>query len=243
MDFWYLFKVHLIGIFYAAITPGCVGTLARIGYINEESGEKIGKCFSNVLIDGIVDLIGLSILAICGSIILIKYSPILLLVTSILLIFILSSFLFFMKEEKGKKLYRVIKIFIPNKFENMADESFQSFYEQLPAAKELALPLLIAIFDWILVYSQAYIIAHSLSINVPYFYFITIYPIATIVGYLPITIGGLGTREATLVSLFSTWVTPEKVVVLSISAYIFSTLIPMIMGMIASSTMIRRNDR
>lgn len=232
LDFIYLLKVFLIGFFYSTLTPGRIGDYIRVPYIKERSGRPIGICISNVLIDGFLSFMGMLILAIIGSMLLIKHFPDLFLVISILSLFLVFIFFLFKKKER---MLKIIYRLIPQKFREKAGSEFHFFYEGLPSIKDLIIPLLLGIITWIIFYSQAFIIARTFSIDVPYFYFITIYPIASLIGMIPITIGGLGTREATLIALLSIFGIPEeKVMVLSLTVYVIFDFFLAISGGIIS---------
>ena len=67
--------------------------------------------------------------------------------------------------------------------------------------------------------------------------FLVLYPIANIVAFIPISSAGLGTREATLVFLFSLFgVEPEKTVVLSLAGHLLTDVLTGFYGFILSLT-------
>jgi uncharacterized protein (TIRG00374 family) len=62
-----------------------------------------------------------------------------------------------------------------------------------------------------------------------------LYPIATTIAFIPITSGGLGTREAALIFLFSFFgVSPEKVLVISLAGYLLTEILTGFYGFIIS---------
>lgn len=77
----------------------------------------------------------------------------------------------------------------------------------------------------------------SLGIEVPYIVFITLYPIANIIAFIPVTSAGLGTREAAVIFLFSFFgVSPEIAVVLSLSGHLLTDVLTGFYGFILSMT-------
>ena len=88
---------------------------------------------------------------------------------------------------------------------------------------------------WILHYTEIYLISMLFLSGVPYLHFVPIYPIAILVGILPITYRGLGTTEAALITLFSTFgVSPANIVSLSLLWFVL-TFIPGFLGLILYS--------
>ena len=106
---------------------------------------------------------------------------------------------------------RVFTYLLPKRFKEKTNEIFEDFYANLLHPTKLALPLFVTLCVWILIYTESYLIALSLGVEtIPWVYFLILFPIATIVGLLPITVAGLGTRELSLIGLFSVFnVAPE----------------------------------
>ena len=117
-------------------------------------------------------------------------------------------------------------------------------YEDFPKGRHLILPGILGFIHWIFYFSVAYIVVLLLEIDIPFIYFILIYPIGVIVSSIPFTIGGIGIREGTLVSLFKIFsVAPEKVVALSLIYSIFiSWIMPAAIGAFLSITDIKKSD-
>ena len=232
LPFLYLIKLQIISTYYSSITPGKLGSFIKVSYIQNKTKKPFGEAFSSVLADRILDLITLCILSLIGSLLLVEYSSQILfkiLIPIIILCFII--FFFIGKKRSSFILLFVYKFLIPHKLKSKAKESFNLFYDTLPRIKHLTLPFLLTILVWVLIYTQTYIIALSFDIKIPYYYFIPIFAISTVVTLIPVTIAGLGTRELTLITLFKLFlIKPEKVVSMSLFWVIISTLILAIPG-------------
>ena len=137
-----------------------------------------------------------------------------------------------MKKERGDRFFRIfLRPFIPNRFREKIDKSVESLYEDLPRFRDLPIPILIETLTWIIAGSQVYILAQAFSIDIPYVTFVLIAIISTIAATLPISIGGLGVREGTLVLLLSAYgVQPETAFAISLGGFIVKTLVPGIIG-------------
>ena len=238
-------KIFLIGYFYGSITPGYIGQLMRIPHLKEKTGEPTGKLFINLIVEEGVHTLSLYIMMIIGAFLIINRVPEVFLVTIIFLLATLAIYGFFIKKERGEKTFHIlIKLLMPNKFKPYITRFVDSFYTDFPSIKGLIYPFIIVISSWIIIYSQIYILGLSLDIEVPYFEFLMIYPIANVVAFIPITSAGLGTREATLIFLFSFYgVTPEKALVLSIAGHLITDVLTGFYGFIISVFEARNNKK
>lgn len=235
LDFWYLLKVNFIGQFYGVLTPGRLGTLMRIEYLKDKTNKTYGDCSPSVIIDKVMDLFALFVLAIIGLVLLIEQiSNFFFIAILALFVIFASAFAFFTKKELSARiLQRVYATVVPAKLKQGAQQTFNSFYDNLPKNRDLYIPFFLAIFSWILMYSANYCVALSVGMHIPYFNFITLFPVATLVGLIPITISGWGTREAALIMLLSPFnVVPEEVIVMSLLGFIVNSVIIAAIGAI-----------
>ena len=78
---------------------------------------------------------------------------------------------------------------------------------------------------------MTYFVGLSLGIDLPFIFYLAILPIGTLITLIPISINGLGTREATLISLFALFgIESAKVFSMSIVSLIIAGIIPAIIG-------------
>ena len=229
-----LIKLNIIGLFYGTITPLWLGDYIRIPYLREETNEPFGKCASNVLIDQAIEFAALFILALIGSLILLNQFPSLFLILFSLFVIFISVAIFFKEKGRSKKILKIAyAIFIPKKLKPFMANEFHSFYESMPSLKFLVIPLFIELVSYTLFFTQIYILALSFSITIPFFSFIFIYPIASLISLIPVTVSGLGTREGALIHLFSLYgIAGETTVAISLGGYIITMLVPSFIGAI-----------
>ena len=228
IGFWKSFKINLISDFYGLVTPGKLGSVIRAEYLKEHS--SIGKGLSNFVVDKVLDLISLFSLAIIlGFIVLREYLNLMIMnyLVFFFLILVLCFLIFYNKKQSKFFLKFIHKKFVPKKMKGKAKATFNSFYEDLPKKRSLFEVFILNVFSWIVNYSVVYFIALSLGININFLYFIAIYPIATLVAQIPITISGLGTREATLIGLFGLFgISNVKVFSMSVLGLLIMAIIP-----------------
>lgn len=207
-------KILLMGYFYSFVTPGGLGSYIRIFYLKEKSKEPIEKCISNILIFDVITLFSTLFFATIGGVFLIGYLPNVFILVFTILMIVIFLFIFFIKKERGEKFLKtLLNFFVSDKLKEKVSFSINSLYKDFPKTVDLISPFLIALIGGFVYYSELYIIATFFLIDVPYIFFILVIPIGLIVGSIPITILGLGTREAMLIAIFSIFgVMPEKIV-------------------------------
>ena len=226
------FKINIISNFYGFITPAKIGGLIRAKYLRKYT-NNLGKGISNFTLDKILDTISVFFIAIVFSFIFKEKFPglpigffMIILISLILITFI------FLKKERSKSILRIFysKV-IPKKMKKKAKITFNSFYEDIPKKRYFLLFFIINLLNWINVYAISFFIGKALGINLDFVYFLTILPIGTLVSLIPITINGLGTREATLIGLFALFgISAEKVFSMSMLNIGISSILPGILA-------------
>jgi len=226
-----LFKIHLVSSYYAFITPSRVGYFVKIPYLQSQSGLSATEISGSVIIDRILDVFTLLIFALLGSLSLLSsYPNVFFIFLAIFLAFVIII-LFFYSKKRARSFASFFKRIIPDKLKEKLEKIFNELYNNFPAKRKLLLPVLLSAFIWFILYSQTYLIALSLGINIDYWHFIGLLPISTMITLLPITINGLGTREAALILLFSSYNVPqESIVAMSLIGFILFFFLPALCG-------------
>jgi len=230
-------KIFLIGFFYGSITPSYMGQLMRIPYMKEKTREPYGKLFVNSMIELVIHTLSLYGLMVIGALIIIGKSIELFTIVIIWIFSVIIVLIFFVKKERGEKVFfTIIKYLIPKKFKTSFNSFAKTFYLDFPRIKKLILPLIIGLFTWIIIFTQEYIFVFALGVEIPYLYFLFLFPIANTAGFLPITFAGLGTREFTSIFLFSTLfnVEIEKIFVFTLVGFIATDIFTGFIGFILS---------
>jgi glycosyltransferase 2 family protein len=232
VSFFYSLKNIFIGYFYGFISPGGIGAYTRALYLENESKSPLGKCLSNIVIFNTIDYLSLLLLGAIGAILISSIYPYLFAIIVIVIFFIVALLLFFLKKEKSKNLFlKIIQTRIFATVKDRLTESLDSFYEDLPRFKDVLLPFIISIIGWVVRFAELFFISRLFLIDVPFVYFILIIAVANVIASIPITVYGLGTREASLISMFFIFdVIPEKVLSLSLFWFIIIWFSPSIIG-------------
>ena len=236
-------RINLLSFFYGFITPSKVGGVIRAKYLKEYN-NNVGKGVGNFILDKVLDVCSLVFLAILFSFVFKDILPINFFYYSIILLVSMTIFLFiFFDMKKSKFLLKIFyRRFVPNRWKERAKREFYSFYEDMPKKRYFFLFFILNILNWIVLYAILFFIGRAVGINLSFFYFLAILPIATLVGQIPITMSGLGTREATLIILFGlVGIDKTKVVSMSIINLFIGAVIPSAIGGLLSLK--KRNNK
>ncbi len=222
------FKINFITKFYGFVTPSKIGTVTRAGYLKKYT-KNIGKGFSNFVLDKILDICSVFFLAIFFSYLFkekFSFLPLNLFI-ALFVTFIFASFIFINKKRSRFLLKIFYRKFVPERVKEKARVTFNSFYENMPKKRYIVLFFFLNIANWIIIYLLSYFVALSVGIKLPFIYFLAVLPIGTLISLIPITINGLGTREAALISLFGLFgIEATKVFSMSILVLFINGVLP-----------------
>lgn len=232
-------KIYLIGVFYGSITPGYLGQVMRVPYLKERTGEPYGKLFSNTVVEVFVHSFSLYGMMVIGALLVSETIPALLPITIAWIVGITLVAVYLVKKERGEKLFQTMIVYlVPKAVKHHFTVFVGTFYDNYPRFHAMIAPYILGIFTWIIVFSQEYLIALALGLQIPYLAFLLLFPIANTAGFIPITFAGLGTREFTAIFIFSTlFQTPgEQILVLSLVGLLVTDLFMGFLGFVLSLT-------
>jgi uncharacterized protein (TIRG00374 family) len=232
VSFTYSLKNFLIGYFYGFITPGGFGAYLRALYLKHESKAPLPKCLSNIITFDTIDYITLFILGAIGGLFLLGRYPYLFLFILILLFTITILFILFLRQKTSKPLFqRLLHTQLFQLIQRYMGEPIDSFYEDLPSFKSLLLPFFFSFFAWGVFFTTMFFIAQLFDIYVPFVTFLFMVAIAATIATIPISIYGLGTRDAILVALLSVYnVPPENCISFTLFWFTVFWITPSIIG-------------
>jgi len=239
VPFFYAFKINFVGMFYGFITPSKIGSILRVEYLKKFSDGKIGKGVSNYFLEKFLDLGSLFFLVLASSLILKnQFSGNYFQYALGGIIVLLLLFFIFRDEKRSKSILKLFYYkFVPEKIKRMLKDGFYSFYEDMPEKKYFILFFVMSTIHWIVLYSITFFMGLSVGINISYFYFLLFMPIATFIAQIPITINGLGTKEAAMISLFGLLgVSATKIFSMSVIGIFLNGIFPALIGLIVIFT-------
>ncbi len=220
-----IFRVYMLGMLINTLTPATMGVDISRGLIL--SGHSSGKTkgFATVVVDRIAGMLGIFFLAV--TCILLQYRSFsnknLLIYFSLFFIIILMGmilifFPFFKKIMEVMR--RRIKIF-------RAGERLYDFYEAIYSYRDklslIIYAFLISILLQMTFSFQALFVGKSFGLNTNILTFISFVPVINALNFLPVTISGLGLREAGFFILFKNYISKEDAILISLFYWFVST--------------------
>ena len=226
------YAYYLAGAFLGAVTPGRVGELYKVSYLRDH-GLSFGRSAATVLVDRIFDVVAPLVLG-CIGLALHPDMPGADLGKLVGLVAIAAAGLaaaYIMRNRLRTMLLRIItKLSGPDRSEQI-DQSLSDFAAGVRAVGPgvYAACVILTLAAWAVYCGQREVIALAIGMDVDVVYFAVVFTVAALLSMLPISIVGIGTRDAALVYFLGrVGVGPEEAVTLSsliLLAMLFKTLI------------------
>lgn len=238
VSFLYSIKNFFIGYFYGFITPGGFGGYTRSLYLSKESGEPLAKCLSNIVTFNTIEFLALLSFGFFGALFLSRIYPYLFIIIIIVVIVVLVLYIFFFKWSQSHFLFeKILNWPLFSKITKRLQDSLESFHKDVPTLNDAILPFSLSLTGWLLKFVLLYFVAKLFNISIPFVSFILMLAVADVIASIPISIYGIGTREAALITMFSVpqftngaMVSAEQIVSLSLFWFVIIWLIPSIIG-------------
>lgn len=228
------FLMYYSGLFIGILTPGRLGEITKALYLKKD-GYSMGKSLVSAILDRFTDFVFLLVFLFIGSLFLVTgfQKQIFIIVLGIIIVIIL--FIIFLKIGLIKWLLnKIFQIFIPEKYQKSWQINFQDFINDLKIykLKEYLIIFIITTLSWVFYYSQMYILAKGTNLNIPFLYLAVSVTIAGFVTLIPVSISGIGTRDAALIFLFSPFLIPKEQVIIFSALILLMTLFAALIGFI-----------
>ena len=198
--------MYAAAMYIGAITPGRIGDFIKVFYLKGDN-YPFGKSFATVLQDRLFDLVSLLLLGYAGMLLFIVYFERTILILSSILMGTLLLILFFLyKRDISIGILEYISShFIPERYRKNAKTGFSDLCNSFKTlnTNQWVLATFLTAFAWIIYFVLMYFFALSIDIDIPFLYLATCVSISAVITLIPISISGIGTRDATLIILFS----------------------------------------
>jgi uncharacterized membrane protein YbhN (UPF0104 family) len=172
-----------------SITPLKSGDLLKGFYLRDI--VPLPKAVGSVMAEKFLDLLSLILLSIVGSIILRQNNTLLISFGTLFILIIVVIIINYINVPLNKYWRDKTEIFL------------SSIDILLTNPKKFLGMILVSIVKWLFVAWQADLCFKAFGSQVPFIYTLSALPIAIFVGLLPISISGMGTRDAAIVYFFS----------------------------------------
>ncbi len=194
------FLLYMSSLYFGVVTPGRLGEFAKAIYLKQAGITTISHGFSSVLVDRLFDLYLLFLLAMAGLVFLTPWPAADTFgwagfagAVIVPLIFLFSG----RAEQLISLLYKKVLASKLLKFAKEGGEQFGQGMRELMNFRIYRAGLL-TLIAWSLFFFQCFLIAMALGLPITYMEIILVMAITNIFTFLPISIAGLGTREAAL---------------------------------------------
>jgi uncharacterized protein (TIRG00374 family) len=222
------FLFYLSSFFLGVITPGRLGEFTKALYLRQESITNLARGFSSVLVDRLCDLYLLLLLGLVGVVYLTSWTGGGLFVWGGIVCVLLFPLGFLYSGRMGKVLQllynKVLSPKIPELVKGGAEQFLKGCQEIL--GWHLFLAELLTMLAYTLFFFQCFLIAQALALPISFLELTLIMAMTNLFTFLPVSISGLGTREAALLFLLS----PRGISLELILAYSMSVLVVFFVG-------------
>ncbi len=199
------YMVYMSSLYFGFITPGRLGEFIKAFYVRQDKDVSISKGMSSVLVDRMFDMY---VLLLVGTFGLWKFNVLGRLSITYLFLLILIALLPLLllnRRFMRKPVSLLYKIALVRKYEDRIENSFNEFYD---GVSELVNPGLISAFlltclSYLLFFFQCYLLLNSLDITINFLDITLIMGVSNLISLMPLSISGLGTRDAVLIFFFS----------------------------------------
>jgi glycosyltransferase 2 family protein len=203
-------ETYLIGQAFGAVTPAKAGDFVKMEDLSARAGLTMTKSFTICLLDRILNFIILFIsasasVAVVAMVFVGGASNLLILLVPLAAMVAASAIA--LNERMSLMLLRPLQAFlVPQRFRHNAKEVFKTFHETVrefirrPGRWRV---LALAVAGWLVIFIRPYFFASAIGIKAEWWAFLIFLPIISVVEVLPISVLGLGTRDATVILLFS----------------------------------------
>ncbi len=238
---WRSSMVWAIGFFAAAITPGKVGDAVRALYVSRETGRGVGSAFLTVFIDRLMDLVTVLVFGVVTIVIFsYRYTDMpsiwVIVTASVALLGLL--YLALHRELMRKLLGPLFRALTPARYRPQLTAEVHGFYDALALYRKdrmsTVIAALLTLVFWASVILLAYAVTWVLGIDVSFGYIALMMPMVTLVEIIPISVSGIGTREAAVIFFFSAVkIGNAEAVAFSITYLIVGTYLTALVGFVA----------
>ncbi len=199
------FLAYMASMYAGIVTPGHLGDFVKVVYLKADKGVALGRGFSSVFTDRLFDLLMLIAMAFSGALALALTRNMMIVILGWILVFAATVFLLFSDRVGRPIVHALFNLLVPKKLGGGLREQFGEFYESTAQFKKPALvvPFLMTVLTYAIMYVQCALIARALDIPITFLNVAFCISAANLIALLPISVSGIGTRDAALIAMFS----------------------------------------
>lgn len=230
-----LFSFYMVGMFLNNFIPGAVGGDVVKAYDLYRSTRQAEIAVTSVFLERFTGLIGLGLIAVVALAIGFQQiqSPLIWACVGASTLFLVAVILCLWHERLSQFCLRLVTGILPDRLTEKVEKLHQALHSYKYHRRTLALTILLSAILQVMFAFYYVLTAAALGIDIAVFYFILFLPIVTLVTMLPLSLGGLGIREAALVVLFAeVGIASADVLAMSLTAHVLNTVLSLWGGII-----------
>jgi glycosyltransferase 2 family protein len=193
--------MYFAAMYIGFVTPGRVAELLKAAYLMKD-GHSFGKSIFSVFFDRFADLIFLAALGYAGLFIFPElFQKQIFWLSLIAMIEFVVAIVVILKREFAKTLLqKVLKKIAPKNLKQSVESQVEDFYEALKIfnIRTTFMIFFYTSLSYFFYFVMAILLAEAVGIHIDYVYIIVSIIIVSLVAVIPVSIAGVGTREATL---------------------------------------------
>lgn len=226
------FLMYGKGIYFNFWTPGKLGDFIKVFY-QKKDGFSTAKSFSSILIDRGLDILTIGLFGYFGLIYFQKFFQREIIPVALTLLLLLICLIISLRHKKMIKtvLKYLLSLLIPLKYRQKLNTALDDLINAFNnySKKDFLVAFFITLFSWLIYFGQMQILAASLNIKLSFIFIIFSVSLAGLITLLPISIAGLGTRDLTLIYLFSFFsISKEMAILFAFSIFLMTVTITII---------------
>ena len=219
INLWESIKLILSASALNVFLPSKIGDLCKAYFMKKQGQLDLKRGTNMVLFERYMDLACLSLMAVIGVLLASEWN------FSGFVVFGIGSFvvslfpiLYFINFKKNVSIPLIGETGWGKKIHNFLADSQEYLLEIKNDHKMLLGFIGLSIVLWFLHIFQFFIIFNAIHAQVPFWVIFSLVPLAIFIGLLPITIAGIGSRDAALIVLFSPYTLASKIVFVGLFA-------------------------
>jgi len=234
-SFWNTYKLYFVGLFMGVITPGRIGEAGKILYLRKDH-HPLDKSLISIIIDRLADVLFLITFGFVGLFFFFSFFKTLIFSIAFFAIIGIILFLLIIKNKGAKIILKKAIFFLtPAKYKQKIEKSFLKFIKilKLYKFKNYFSIFFITTLCWLPSYAAVYFLAKSVGITEASFFYLAIsITITSLITILPISISGIGTREASLLLLLAPLgILPEQIISFSLLIFFANFVVMPLIGL------------
>jgi len=217
MSFRECFHLGFVGLFYNLMLPSAIGgDVAKAFHAYKHSGKKIESATS-VMLDRMLGFVATILMACIGLMCFSQEVENAYIDTAVYgALGVLVFFFVFFASRRFARLFKGLARLIPSeKLKLRLAEIYHAIYGYRHHKGPVLVAILLSFVGQAVFISTNYWLTLSLGADISYWKFFILIPVISIVSMAP-SIGGLGVREASVLYLFSRYLSPERALALTL---------------------------